>query len=131
MSANQFVLKHKQIEVEYTPFGITPGLTVLSYNDGGTIKKFTGNEVTVEETGVGRLISVALIKTIDAGGERFGFLLPQLNGPQGQIFHTVGVYWKFGGPDSVSVVPSWRCVEFQGKAPQSDIVPLAEAGAKT
>lgn len=131
MSANKFVLKHKHIEVEYT-VGITPGLTALSYHDGSTVKQFTSNEVTVEETGVGQLISVALIKTIDTGGERFGFFLPnQLDVPREETktFHTVGVYWKFGGPDSVNVVPSWRCVELQGKA-QSVVVPLVDAGAR-
>lgn len=130
MPANNFVLKHKHIEVEYT-VGITPGLTALSYHDGSTVKQFTSSEVTVEETGVGQLISVALIKTIDTGGERFGFLLPEkldVSKEQTKSFHTVGVYWKFGGPDSMNVVPSWRCVEFHGKA-QSVIVPLVEAGA--
>lgn len=131
MSANKFVLKHKHIEVEYT-VGITPGLTALSYHDGSTAKKFTSNEVTVEKTGVGQLISVVLIHSIDAGGERFGFLLPEkLDVPREETktFHTVGVYWTFGGRDSVNVMPSWRCVELQGTA-QSVIVPLVEAGAR-
>jgi hypothetical protein len=129
MAANKFVLKHHQVEVEYTPedpaVGATSGLPVLVYRNGGsTPKSFTASEITTEQTGLGTLLSVALVMSVDTGGERFGFFLPQPDVPAGESeeFRTVGVYEKSGGP--VSILPdsgprrdpSWRCVELHGTA---------------
>jgi hypothetical protein len=126
MSANHFVLRHHHIEVEYT-VGITPGLPALTYHDGNSsAMSFTDAEITTDETGLGTLVSVSLLKTVDTGGERFGFVLPELDVPQGQSAHfeTVGVYERFSGPDSVpQLPPSWRGIELHGTA-QTVIVPL-------
>ena len=72
------------------------------------------------------LVSVALILSIDTGGERFGFFLPLIDVAHGQTahFHTVGIYETFSGPNSVPHRPStWRCIEMTGTA-QNVIVPL-------
>ncbi len=125
MSANKFILKHKQIEVDYT-IGLTPGLVALTYKDGPDVKTFKTSEITTDQTAAGSLISVLLVRTIDTGGERFGFFLPQLDVPKGQTekFATAGVYEKFGGPDSFPhLPPSWCCIDMQGTA-QTIIVPL-------
>ena len=126
MAANKFVLKHHQIEVDYT-LGATPGLTALVYRDANsTSKNFTAAEITADQTGLGTLLSVALEPTVDTDGERFGFFLPQLDVPRGQSaeFHTVGVYYRFSGPDSIPHRdPSWRCIELRGTA-QTVIVQL-------
>jgi hypothetical protein len=129
MAANKFMLKHHQIEVEYTPgdpaVGATSGLPVLVYRDGGaTPKSFTAAEIAMDQTGLGTLVSVALSTSTDIGGERFGFFLPQLDVPAGESeeFRTAGVYEKGGG--RVSVLPdtgprrepSWRCIELHGTA---------------
>ena len=131
MSANKFVLKHHHIEVDYT-IGITPGLPALTYKDGSNVKTFTSAEITTDNTGLGSLVSVSLVKSIDTGGERFGFLLPQLDVASGKTekFNTVGVYDKFSGPDSVprGIPPSWSCIDMQGTA-QTVIVPLAQVAA--
>jgi len=122
--ANKFVLKHHEIEVEYT-IGLTPGVPALIYSNGVT-KKFTSAEVTTDETALGSLVSVPLLRSVDTGGERFGFFLPQLNVPRGESeeFTTVGVYERFGGPDSVPQrQSSWRCIELHGTA-QTVIVEL-------
>jgi hypothetical protein len=69
--------------------------------------------------GITHLVSVALITSIDTGGERFGFFLPQLDVPRGQSeeFRTVGVYETFSGPDSIPHRdPSWRCIALHGTA---------------
>jgi hypothetical protein len=71
-------------------------------------------------------VSVALIFTIDAGGERFGFFLSFIDVAKGKTahFHTIGVYEIFSGPDSIPHRPAtWRCIELTGTA-QSVIVPL-------
>jgi hypothetical protein len=38
MSANHFVLRHHDVEVEYT-VGVTPGIPALTYCDGSSPKK--------------------------------------------------------------------------------------------
>jgi hypothetical protein len=116
VAANKFVLKHHQVEVDYT-LGATPALV---YQDGCSApKSFTASEILTNQTGLGTLVSVALALTIDVGGERFGFFLPQLDVPPGQSaeFRTVGVYETFSGPDSFPHRdPSWRCIELYGTA---------------
>jgi len=129
MSANYFVLKHHHVEVQYT-IGATPEIPALVYQDGSSApKSFTASEITTDQTGLGTLVSVALVLSVDTGGERFGFFLPELDVPSGQTegFTTVGVYEWFGGPDSIPRrPPSWSCVELHGTA-QTEIVPLVEA----
>jgi hypothetical protein len=129
VAANKFMLKHHQVEVDYTPVdfvaGATSGLPVLVYRDGrSTPQSFTASEVTTNQTGLGTLVSVALVTSTDTGGERFGFFLPQPDLPVGQSeeFRTVGVYEMGGGPDSIlpDTGPrrdlSWRCIELRGTA---------------
>jgi hypothetical protein len=126
VAANKFVLKHHQVEVEYT-FGATPGIPALVYRDGSSApKSFTSAEITTDQTGLGTLVSVSLMTSLDTGGERFGFFLPQLDVPRGQSeeFRTRGVYETFSGPDSIPHhQPSWRCIELHGTA-QTVIVAL-------
>jgi hypothetical protein len=101
-------------------------IPALVFTAGAFQKKFKPNEVLSEDTGLGRLVSVALILTIDTGGERFGFFLPFIDVARDQTahFYTVGIYETFSGPDSVPHRPStWRCIEMTGTA-QSVIVPL-------
>ena len=119
VAANRFVLKNHKVEVSYT-LGATPGIPVLTYQDGSPApQSFTAAEITTDQTGLGTLVSVALVTSIDTGGERFGFFLPQLDVPRGQSeeFRTVGVYETFSGPDSIPHRdPSWRCIELHGTA---------------
>ena len=76
-------------------------IPALAYRDGSSASKsFTAAEITTDQTGLGTLVSVALVTSVDTGGERFGFFLPQLEVPRGQTeeFRTAGVYETFGGP---------------------------------
>jgi len=125
MAANKFVLKGSGVEVDYT-IGATPSLPALVYKAGAFHKSFKPAEILSEDTGLGRMVSVSLIRSIDTGGERFGFFLPFINVDRGQTahFHTVGIYETFSGPDSIPHRPSiWRCIEMSGTA-ESVIVPL-------
>ena len=127
MVANKFVLQGAGVEVDYV-IGANPSLPALTYKDGAFQKTFTPAQVMTENTGLGELVSVPLIMTIDVGGERFGFFLPFINVARGQTahFHTIGVYETFSGPDSIPHRPStWRCIEMTGTA-QSVLVPLEE-----
>ena len=124
MAANKFVLKGSGVEVDYT-IGAA-GDSALQYKHGVFHRSFKAIEVTSDDTGLGELVSVALIKTIDTGGERFGFFLPSIDVPRGETahFYTVGIYEMFSGPDFVPHRPStWRCIEMSGTA-QTVIVPL-------
>jgi len=128
MPANKFVLRGSGVEVDYT-IGASPFIPALVYTAGAFQKKFAPDEILSEDTGLGQMVSVALIITIDTGGERFGFFLPFIDVARGQTahFHTVGVYETFSGPDSVPHRPStWRCIEMTGTA-QSVIVPAEES----
>ena len=125
MAANKFVLKGSGVEVDYT-IGATPSLPALVYKAGAFHKSFKPAEIVSEDTGLGRMVSVSLIRSIDTGGERFGFFLPFVNVDRGQTahFHTVGVYETYSGPDSIPHRPStWRSIEMSGTA-ESVIVPL-------
>ncbi len=125
MPANKFVLKAHGLEVDYT-IGITPGLPALVYKAGAFQKSFTSAQIQTQDTGLGRMVSVPLIMSIDTGGERFGFFLPLLDVPAGKTDHfsTVGIYETFSGPDSIPHRPStWRAIDMSGTA-QSVIVPL-------
>ncbi len=126
LMSNKFVLKHHEIEVEYT-IGLTPGLAALTYNDGSSAAlTFTSAEITTDEIALGTLVSVPLRTTTDTGGERFGFFLPQLDLLLGESeqFTTIGVYERLGGPDPLpNLPPTWRAIELHGTA-QTVIVPL-------
>jgi hypothetical protein len=127
MAANHFVLKGSGVEVDHT-IGANPGFTALTYKSGATMKSFTPAQIETDSTGLGTMVSVALVQTVDAGGERFGFFLPTIDVPMGQTvkFNTIGVFETFGGPDSIPHRPqAWRCIEMHGTA-QSVIVALAE-----
>jgi hypothetical protein len=127
MAANRFILKGSGVEVEYT-IGANPAFPALIYTDGAFQKSFKPSEILSEDTGLGEMVSVALILSIDTGGERFGFFLPSINVAQGHTahFHSVGVYETFSGPNSAPHRPStWRCIEMTGTA-QSVPVPLVE-----
>jgi hypothetical protein len=125
MAANKFVLKGSGVEVDYT-IGANPSFPALVYKAGAFNKSFKPAEIVSEDTGLGNMVSVALIRSIDTGGERFGFFLPFINVERGQTAHfgTVGVYETFSGQDSIPHRPStWRCIEMSGTA-ESVIVPL-------
>jgi len=101
MAANKFVLKGSGVEVHYT-IGANSALPALVYNDGAFNKSFKPDEILSENTGLGEMVSVALILAVDAGGERFGFFLPMIDVAQG---HTAHVHTAFMKP-SAGRIPS-------------------------
>ena len=125
MPANKFVLKGSHVTVEYT-IGGNPSFPALTYTDGAFQRSFKPDAIATDDTGLGELVSVALVMSIDAGGERFGFFLPSIDVSSGETahFHTIGIYEMFSGPDSIPHRPStWRCIEMSGTA-HNVIVPL-------
>ena len=125
MPANKFVLKGSHVTVEYT-IGGNPSFPALTYTDGAFQRSFKPDAIATGDTGLGELVSIPLVVSIDAGGERFGFFLPSIDVPSGETahFHTIGIYEMFSGPNSIPHRPStWRCIEMSGTA-QNVIVPL-------
>jgi hypothetical protein len=125
MPANKFVLKGSHVTVEYT-IGGNPSFPALTYTDGAFHRSFKPDAIVTDDTGLGELVSIPLVVSIDTGGERFGFFLPSIDVPSGETahFHTIGIYEMFSGPDSIPHRPStWRCIEMSGTA-QNVIVPL-------
>ncbi|HUB45243.1 MAG TPA: DUF1843 domain-containing protein [Acetobacteraceae bacterium] len=114
------------VQVQYTEGGS------FVYTEGTLTKTFTSAEVTTDSTGLGTLVSVPLLLTIDTGGSRFGVFLPTVELSPGQTASvtTVGVTETFSGPDSFPRRPTtWRCMALQGTVTdtQPHIVPLYAA----
>jgi hypothetical protein len=107
--------------------GIQVDYTVGSsfvFKQGGTTKTFTGAEIKIDQTGLGTLVEVPLVLTIDTGGSRFGVFVPavQLTPGQSVPVSTVGVTESFGGPNSIPRRPTtWSCVGLQGTV--ADVLP--------
>jgi hypothetical protein len=129
--ANHYVLNGNGIQIDYT-IGGNPGFTALTFTEGGTTRNFTPSQVTTDVTGLGTLVSVALVQTIDAGGTRFGFFLPEVQTTLGQkvTVSTIGMFEMFSGPDSIPHRPTtWQCVHLHGMAEEVEVALLAAAPA--
>ena len=123
--ANKFELSGSGIHIEYI-LGGNPTFPSLTFTEGVTKKTFTPAQITTDTSGLGTLVSVALVRTVDTGGTRFGFFLPDVPLTRGQRapVTTVGVFEIFSGPDSVPQRPTtWQCVHLHGVA-EEVIVPL-------
>lgn len=125
--ANKYVLAGNGVEVEYT-IGANPSFTALVFKEGATHKSFTPAQIKTDDTGLGTLVSVPLIQTIDTGGSRFGFFLPAVQVALGHSVPvtTIGAIETFSGPDSIPHRPTvWHCVHLHGTA-EEVLVPLLE-----
>jgi hypothetical protein len=116
--ANKYVLHGNGIQIDYT-IGGNPGFTALTFTEGTTHKTFTPAQITTDQTGLGTLVSVPLVISVDTGGTRFGVFLPDVQVARGQTapVSTVGVFEMFSGPDSVPRrTTTWQCVHLHGTA---------------
>jgi hypothetical protein len=116
--ANRFLLRHHELKIEYD-VGRNPGFTALTYDNGGDPVSFKTDEVSTSATALGELVSVPLRRTVDTGGELFGFFVPAVDVPDGEqaAFTTTGIYARFSGPDSFPHRPeSWHTIELRGVA---------------
>ena len=125
--ANKYVLSGNGIEVTYT-IGANPSFTALTFKEGATTKMFKPAQITTDHTGLGTLVSVPLVQTIDTGGSRFGFFLPEVSVTLDHSVPvtTIGAIETFSGPDSFPHRPTtWQCVHLHGLA-EEVIVPLVD-----
>jgi hypothetical protein len=93
--ANFFELSHARSTITYTPSNIA-GKPLLTYNDGRTARTFTGDEVRIQKSELGNLVSVTLEMGIEGPAHLLTLVLPEVrvlhNSPVSfcapVIFHT-------------------------------------------
>jgi Domain of unknown function (DUF1843) len=119
-----YTLSGGGIQIEYKVGGS------FFFTQGGTTKTFTAAEITTDQTGLGELVSVPLVLTIDTGGSRFGVFVPVVELMLGQSapVTTIGVTESFSGPNSIPRRPTtWQCVALQGTVSNPRFIQLYAA----
>jgi hypothetical protein len=116
--ANHYKLSGHGIELSYT-IGGNPSLPALTVTDNGLTQSYRPDEITVDMTDLGAMVSVPLTASVDGGGVRFGFFLPVIDVEPGQraAVTTSGIIQIYSGPDKGPHRPStWSCVHLHGIA---------------
>ncbi len=80
--ANTFELSGKSIHVTYSSTSFT-GVPTLSYRDNRLSRSFSGEEINVENTEIGQLVSVTLEAIADGDRVTFSLALPIVTLPRG------------------------------------------------
>ena len=114
--ANHFVLRHRELTVTYD-VGRNPAHA--SATTTMATRRVRARRRQHEPDRAREQVSVPLRKSIDAGGETFGFFLPEIDVPLGGCveFTTAWLYARYSGPDSVPQRPqSWQAIELHGTA---------------
>ncbi|MEK0083962.1 hypothetical protein [Benzoatithermus flavus] len=98
-----------RLHVTYATTGIA-GRPSLTYRDGTRTLRFTGNQIRVQDTELGQLVTVTLRLTVDTGSTTFTLLLPHVNleTSTSARIDTIGITTMH----RFSVIPSFR----QGQA---------------
>ena len=122
---NLFDLKGHDVHVNYSTSSIA-GVPLFNYESKGEKKSFRGDEIRVQETEVGRLVTVTLEVVPDLRSVTFSVLVPtvHLEGREGEV-HTVGLRTttrtSIGGPRLVKgQVNTFEGVNLKGTAQAVD-----------
>jgi hypothetical protein len=117
--ADKYVLSGNGIEITYT-IGGNPSFPALTFKQGTVTKTFTPAQITTDNTFLGTLVSVPVVRTTDMGGSNFGFFLPQVNVAQGHSVPvtTIGAIETYSGPVIPHRPTTWQCVPLHGLAEQ-------------
>jgi hypothetical protein len=83
---NLYELSGGGIHVTYSTSSIS-GKPLFNYHDGLQVKNFSGDEISVVDTIVGKLVSVFLIRTVDSGSTSFTVLIPAIHLPPTNVAH--------------------------------------------
>ena len=89
---NLFTLAGGGLTVTLALSGID-GKPHFQYQDIHRALQFTGDEITIEDTALGTLASVVIVRTVDVGSTVFTLLVPQVNlaGATSHVISTIGV----------------------------------------
>jgi hypothetical protein len=72
------------IHVTYSTSSIS-GKPLFNYHDAVRTKNFSGDEIQVQESMIGKLVSVFLLRTIDGPSTSFTLLVPTVRLPASEI----------------------------------------------
>lgn len=75
---NLWELKSGTLSVTYATSGID-GKPHLTYSDSGTTVNASGDEIRMQETEIGTLVSITIRRTVDSGSAAFSLLVPLVN----------------------------------------------------
>jgi hypothetical protein len=75
---NLYQLQSRQLHVSYSTSGFD-GKPHFTYQDTHQTKSFSGDEISVAETALGREVTVYLVRTVDTGATSFTLLIPNVN----------------------------------------------------
>jgi hypothetical protein len=93
LEPNLYQLTDSGLKISYSSSSFD-GKPRFTYEKGRKTLNFTGDEIHVDDTEIGRLVTVTLAKTVDTGFTSFSVLIPQINlakiGAK-QAFRSIGV----------------------------------------
>jgi hypothetical protein len=129
---NQYDLLGQGVTISYSTSNIV-GQAQLSLKLGRQSLNFTGNEITVLDTGIGSLITVTTAKTVDSGFTTFSFLLPAISlATAKQTFQTIGLTTvhktTISGPVT-GPLETYKSVALKGTARQVETLAKKVGGA--
>jgi hypothetical protein len=78
VAPNLFHLSGRHVHVDYASSGID-GRPSVSYQDAFRSVQFRGDELGVVETPAGTLVTVTIVRTVDAGSTSFSVVVPRMN----------------------------------------------------
>jgi hypothetical protein len=113
------------LELHFTATSIG-GQPTLSYHDNDRDLSFTGDEIKLDKTAIGLLVTVTIesLRPVDGPDKTFSFLLPTIDlGTRASVdFQSRGLYTKiesgFGGPPNGVYENYRRSMVLQGIATQ-------------
>src|SRR5205085_5943459 len=89
---NQFALTGGNVQISYSTSGFD-GKPHLTYREGEHELSFSGDEIRIQETEIGTLVTVTLQIQVDVGGTKLSFLIPNYRhvGEAAQPIETVAI----------------------------------------
>jgi hypothetical protein len=105
VAANMFSLAGGGLHVSYSTSGID-GKPHFSYQDSLRSLSFSGDEIRKMEGDLATVVSVTIVRTVDAGSTSFSLLVPHVNVPPfGSVsIHTDGITTHH----AFSIVPAFN-----------------------
>jgi hypothetical protein len=105
VAANMFSLAGGGLHVSYSTSGID-GKPHFSYQDPSRSLSFSGDEIRTMEGDLATVVSVTIVRTVDAGSTSFSLLVPHVNvAPGGSVsIHTDGITTHH----AFSIVPAFN-----------------------
>lgn len=102
--ANTFELSGKSIHVSYSSTSFA-GVPTLSYRDNRLSRSFSGQEIHVEDTEIGQLVSVTLEAIADGDRVTFSLALPIVTLPNGPGIQITVPGLTVTNPDTIAGPP--------------------------